>query len=138
MKRTLTPEQEDAARERRNTFRALAGKIGRMTADERGALAASLPVIATVEGRTLSVFNQCLVASQCPTATLVGGFQQWIKAGRVVCKGEHGLAIWVPTHAKADPNAQSGEMSSADETRFIMGTVFDVSQTDEITKKVAA
>ena len=138
MKRNLTPEQQSKRDARRNAFRALAGKIGRMTADERGKLSASLPVVATVEGRTLSVFNQCLVASQYPSATLVGWFQQWIKAGRVVCKGEHGLAIWVPTHAKADPNAQSGEMSSADETRFIMGTVFDVSQTDEITKKVAA
>lgn len=136
MKRTLTPEQEDAARERRNTFRALAGKIGRMTADERGALAASLPVIATVEGRTLSVFNQCLVASQCPTATLVGGFQQWIKAGRAVRKGEHGLAIWIPTMRQGKDEV-SGEDETA-ETHFIMGTVFDVSQTGEIAERVAA
>ena len=139
MKRTLTTEQQAAREERRAAFRKLARQIGAMTAEERGRLSASLPTIATVEGRILSVFNQCLVAAQCPNATLVGGFQQWIKAGRAVRKGEHGLAIWIPTHAKTDANAQPGETSSTDdETRFIMGSVFDVSQTDEIAERVAA
>lgn len=139
MKRNLTSEQQAASDARRKSFRELAGKIGRMTPAERGALAARLPCIATVEGRSLSPFNQCLIAAQCPTATLVGGFRQWIKAGRAVRKGEHGLALWVPTFAKADPGKLDGETSSADsETHFIMGTVFDVSQTDEIQIEQAA
>lgn len=125
MKRNLTEAQRAAADSRRAAFRKLAGDIGRMTPEARAALAAKLPVIATVEGRSLSPFNQCLIASQCPTATLVGGFRQWIKAGRCVKKGEHGLALWVPT-STSEENGGDGE------THFLMGTVFDVAQTAEI------
>lgn len=137
MKRNLTPEQQSAADARRKSFRELAGRISRMSADERAALAARLPAIATIEGRTLSVFNACLIASQNPQATIVGGFRQWIKAGRAVRKGEHGLAIWIPTQRANNGDEHSGEDDSA-ETHFFLGTVFDVSQTQEVETELAA
>ena len=133
MKRTVTPEQQQAALERRQKFYALAKSISDMPEGERTALAAKFPVIATVEGRALSLHNQILVASQCPSATLVGGFRQWIAAGRAVMKGEHGLMIWIPRIPKQD---DSGEIGG--EVRFIIGTVFDVSQTIEVQTAAAA
>ena len=104
-----------------------------MSAEQRTALAACLPGIATVEGRALSVFNACLIASQNPQSTIVGGFRQWIKAGRAVRKGEHGMCIWVPLRQGADSDAEESGVNG-DETsmRFILGTVFDVTQTQEI------
>ena len=109
-----------------------------MTDEQRAAMAARLPGIVTVEGRALSPFNCCLLAMQAPSVTMVGGFRQWINAGRAVRKGEHGMSIWVPKMPKDDPNRQGDESSSADEVHFLLGTVFDVSQTDEIETAQAA
>lgn len=129
MKRTYTAAQKAAFDERRAAVRALARDISKMTDGERSALAARLPGIATIEGRNLSVFNSCLLAAQCPQATVVGGFRQWKNAGRAVRKGEHGHAIWIPTKTRADQAAEK----DAGELQFMLGTVFDVSQTEEIT-----
>ena len=96
-----------------------------MTPAERERLAMSLGGITTIEGRRLSIFNSCLVLSQRP-ATIVGGFQQWRRAGRIVHKGEHGIAIWIPTGTEAEPDHED------ERQRFILGTVFDITQTDEI------
>lgn len=116
--------------ERKSKMRAIAAQISKMTPEQRAEFAARMPAIVTIEGRALSVFNCCLLATQCPTCTVVGGFRQWIKSGRAVRKGEHGYAIWVPM----GPRKQDGDAATdqSDETRFILGTVFDVSQTDEI------
>ena len=56
--------------------------------------------------------NVCLIASQCPTATRVAGFQAWRAMGRFVRKGEKGIAIMAPIigrhHAEPDSeNARS-------------------------------
>lgn len=131
MKKQATAEQKAAAEARRAKFRAIAKQIADMTDAQRAELSARCPVIVTVEGRALSGKNSLLVAFQCPTATMVGGFRQWIKAGRCVRKGQRGLMIWVPTGGKKEDGA-SGEkapQTDAEETRFVMGTVFDVSQT---------
>ena len=122
MKRTLTPEQQ----QRREARYQLARDIAAMTEEQRASLAARSS-IATIEGRTLSPFNACMVASQCPNATIVGGFRQWLAAGRCVRKGEHGFAIWCPTSKKTEDDSEETAV------RFVLGTVFDVSQTDEIT-----
>jgi antirestriction protein ArdC len=105
---------------------------------DRKAFAAKCPVIATIEGHALSPVNTCLIAMQSPGATIVGGFRQWLKAGRVVRKGEHGLSLWIPKTPKKDDAAQPGESSSSDEIHFLMGTVFDVSQTEVFTGKPVA
>jgi hypothetical protein len=48
-----------------------------MTDDERAALVAHVGAVVTCEGRALSVHNSCLVLTQFPTASMVGGFRQW-------------------------------------------------------------
>lgn len=118
--------------ERKEAARKLAATISKMSDTERAAMAARMPVV-TVEGRTLSVFNCCLVSTQCPSATVVGGFKQWLAAGRAVRKGEHGYSIWVPCGKKGD-----GEQAEGEKPFFMLGTVFDVSQTQEIEMQVAA
>ena len=120
-----TEQQKEAAEARRAKFRNLAKQLSAMPAADRAALAARLPGIATIEGRTLSTFNMCLIAAQCPTATIVGGFKQWRKAGRTVRKGEHGLSLWVPCGSvKRDDGTER--------VQFLSGVVFDVAQTEEI------
>ena len=88
-----------------------------MSDEARNALASRAPV-STCEGRLLSAFHCCLVASQQPDATVVGGFRQWRAVGRQVRKGAHRCAIFVPTH-----HHQEGGGSELDETRFVMVTV---------------
>lgn len=134
MKRKPTEEQKAAAEARRESFRALSRQIAAMTPDERAALAARMPAVVTVAGHALSAFNSALLVHQNPTATVVGGFRQWLAANRCVRKGERGAAIWVPaggraeaTQEGAEPNAEAGERP-----RFIVGYVFDVTQTQEI------
>lgn len=132
MKRQPTPAQKQAAEERRAAFRSLAGKIAAMTPEERASFAARVPAIVTIDGHVISQHNQCLLISQRDGVTMIGGFQQWKQAGRIVCKGEHGLGLFAPKSPKADPNKQRpGEISSKDldSVHFIMVTVFDVSQT---------
>lgn len=103
---------------------------------ERVQLANRLGIV-TCEGHELSLCNTMLVALQCPTASIVGGFRQWLKQGRCVKKGEHGMMIWCPTGGKpgeVPPMAvivYGTEPPKADH-RFIIGTVFDISQTAEL------
>lgn len=128
--RRLTPEQEAKRDERRAKFRGLCQRLASMNDEQRLEFAARCPVIATVEGRALSGHNQHLIALQIPGATIVGGFRQWITAGRCVRKGEHGAMIWVPV---GGGKAEAGQESTETERPgFIMGTIFDVSQTDAI------
>jgi hypothetical protein len=122
------------AQARRERMREVAGMVARMNDADRAALAAKSHIV-TIEGRALSVHNACMVASQNAGATVVGGFRQWIKAGRVVRKGEHGFAIWCPAGKKSDSGASADETGTDSKARaqFILATVFDVSQTDELT-----
>lgn len=133
-----TEEQKRKAAARREAFRALAKRISDLTEDERLALAARAG-IRTIEGRELSVYNQCLLLTQRGAVTVVGGFQQWKRAGRSVRKGETGLAIYVPTFGKKEGGEESA--TAADDGQgegegeggkrgFIMGTVFDIAQTE--------
>lgn len=107
-------------------MRALTKRISAMSKPERDQLAATCPVV-TIEGRALSLKNQCLIALQMPTATVVGGFRQWLKAGRCVKKGEHGACIWIPLGRK---NKETDETEQSDSRAFILANVFDVSQTE--------
>ena len=102
-----------------------------MSLAERMDLAKRTPV-ATIEGRVLSPFNCCFIVHQNPSVTVVGGFRQWKAAGRCVRKGEHGMALWIPTGAgKSEKDEAQSIASDSDDVRFVLGTVFDVSQTDE-------
>ena len=88
----------------------------------------------SVEGHQFSLANMILLALQSPTGSVFGGFRQWLKHGRAVRKGEHGAMIWVPIGKLADTTeaTPATEAEESDRTRFIIGTVFDISQTEEV------
>jgi antirestriction protein ArdC len=67
--------------------------------------------------------NIWLIWVQCPTATLVAGYNKWKEAGRQVRKGEVSLRITAPLIRKDD----NGEFEVFG---FRAASVFDVSQTD--------
>lgn len=145
-RRASSPEQLRQREERKARFAEVAKKVADMTDDERTALAARLPVCVTCEGHPLSLRNTLLIALQrAEPASIVGGFRQWIKQGRCVRKGEHGVSILFPRTPSANPNESDG--SAAEETaaasaangkkriHFLTGTVFDVAQTDELNEE---
>lgn len=130
----LTAEQIEARDKRRAAFRELWKIVAKMPIQERLATAHKFG-ITTCEGRELSLCNQILVAMQRRDATFVGGFRQWLKVGRAVRKGEHGAMIWVPTARGTGQmvhDEETGQDFEAMQTRFIIGTVFDIGQTDEV------
>src|SRR5262245_13843312 len=140
-----TAQQKAAAAQRRARFTELAQRVAEMSDDERAALVAHVGAVVTCEGRPLSVHNSCLVLTQFPTASMVGGFRQWKAHRRSVRKGEHGLMIWVPTKAKDDtePTASASQPTASDaptegeakRAGFVMGTVFDISQTEPTSER---
>ena len=83
---------------------------------------------------TYSLGNTFLIAAQMPTATRVCGFHTWLRLGRHVRKGEHGIRILAPVAVRKAAEAESGDPEAADEaqpvTRFRVVTVFDISQTE--------
>jgi len=126
-------QQRAAASERRARVRTLARKVAALPEAERQAWA-DRAGLRTVEGHALSHFNACLVMTQDPQATLLGGFRQWKKAGRSVRKGERGLALWVPlARAASEPGAELEAADDAKRPAFLLGTVFDVRQTEPST-----
>lgn len=135
-RRQPTEAQKEAAALRREKFKEIAQKVSQMSEDERFALVARFGAIVTCEGRALSTHNSCLILTQCPTASMVGGFRQWMDKGRVVRKGEKGLMLWCPAgkgkqgEEAAQETTEGGEGEQKARARFIMGTVFDVSQTE--------
>jgi hypothetical protein len=72
--------------------------------------------------------NVCLIASQCPTATRVAGFQAWRTMGRFVRKGEKGIAIMAPIIGRRDAEPDSTNARTV--VGFRAAYVFDVEQTD--------
>ena len=102
----------------------------------------SLPTLSTCATEQLG--NQLLLALQCPNATIVGGFRQWKMQGRCVKRGEHGHMIWVPMiHGSAEGESDTPQPSDLDgategkpeRLRFLVGTVFDISQTSESSER---
>jgi N-terminal domain of anti-restriction factor ArdC len=135
MRKPATAEQKAKAAEKRANMRALAARISKMNEIERAELTARLPGVVTIEGRLLSMHNQFMIALQNPSATVVGGFQQWKKAGRSVMKGQHGACIWFPLgDHKQDGTKDTNGAGDDDEKssqRFGLATVFDVTQTED-------
>lgn len=126
-----TEEQAAAAADRRTKMRTLARRIAELTPEAREALAARAG-IRSIEGRPLSIFNSCMLVSQLETCTVVGGFQQWRRAGRHVMKGARGLAIWIPVGngSETPTAAEAGDGEEGGKgRRFVLGTVFDITQT---------
>ena len=137
-KRQATPAQQAAAKERRTKFSELCQMVAAMSEADRATLAARI-MVTTIEGHALSLHNACLVAYQRENVTLVGGFHQWKQQGRTVRKGEHGLMIWCPTAGPREKEQTSESKDSpAAHPGFIMGTIFDISQTEPLQAQEAA
>ena len=118
-----------AADARRAMLTELAAKASLMTPEE---LKAFLPVdVMTIERKPLSPKNTYLVLNQLKSATIVGGFDQWKRAGRVVSKGSKALGIWVPLKPRAaTPTTTPPPDEEKKAFRFTFGNVFDISQTE--------
>jgi len=127
-KRELTPEQRAATEARRARFRALVVKLKEMDQESREAFVAKFGGVLKLSGGALSVPNAVLVLMQDDKATVVGGLKQWRQFGRKVRKGEHGLMIWCPTLNDRNDAPQT----ETEEVHYFPGTVFDITQTDEI------
>jgi hypothetical protein len=107
----------------------LANQASAMTPEE---LKAFLPVdVMTIESKPLSPKNTYLVLNQLKSATIVGGFDQWKRAGRVVSKGSKALGIWVPLKPRTSATTPDPTPDEKKPTfRFTFGNVFDISQTE--------
>lgn len=137
MRKQLTPEQIAKRDARRARFRELWKTVAAMPEAERIAASSNLGFV-NCEGHAFSLHNMLLLASQCPAGSVFGGFRQWLKMGRCVRKGEHGAMIWVPKgKGKSDATEASEPTEPDSKPGFIVGTVFDISQTDEIGAKPA-
>lgn len=98
-----------------------------MTKEQRNELVRA-GLVKRIEGGSLSFRNTALVYLQSMGAdtvpTIVGGYDQWKRAGRQVKRGEHGLTIWFPVGSRNE----NDEIEHIE--RFYTGTVFDISQTE--------
>jgi antirestriction protein ArdC len=81
--------------------------------------------------------NQLLIATQCPSATQVAGFNTWRSMGRFVQKGQKAIYIMAPIVRRIrETGEEQGENSdnTTNQRKSIAGfraaTVFDVSQTE--------
>lgn len=129
MKRNLTAEQITKRDERRTRFKTLWKQVADMPELERIEMSNKLGLV-TCDGHALSLGNAMLIALQCPRATILGGFRQWLKHGRSVRKGEHGAMIWVPLGHKTTEPTTGETTTESEDTRFIIGTMFDIGQTE--------
>ena len=122
---------DEAATARRAMLTELAAKASLMTPEE---LRAFLPVdVMTIEQKTLSLKNTYLVLHQLPTSTIIGGFDQWKRAGRSVKKGSKALGIWVPLKPRSSAASASPDPDDKNPAfRFTFGNVFDISQTEPV------
>jgi len=112
--------------ERKQKFSILAKKLKAMDEGAKLNFVAER-LIHNVDNKQMSLNNTMLMLMQRSEEipTVVGGFKQWLNAGRCVKKGEHGMMIWYPSSRKK-------EDSEEEETRFYVGTVFDIAQTAEL------
>jgi len=133
----LTEEQKQQKRqEKKEKIIRIRKTLSEMTEEQRQAIADKYGII-TVEGHLLTPHNQCFLVAQSEiNFTVVGGFQQWKKTGRIVRKGEHGFLIFVPSKAKQDENPEI--VLDNEDVHFFTATVFDISQTVVIERSEAA
>jgi hypothetical protein len=117
-------------------MKAIAAQVAKMTEAERAAIAERMPVV-TIAGHVISARNTVLLAMQsADPVTIIGGFRQWLEAGRVVRKGEKAAYILRPIVRKGEA-AQDGAGDAGgdgeDVSRFFVPVpMFDVGQTDTL------
>ena len=77
--------------------------------------------------------NTLLIACQRPDATRVAGFHTWLRLGRHVRRGEHGIAILAPVVPRlrvVDGDTEDERWIPGTPRAFRVAHVFDVSQTE--------
>jgi len=129
--KTLTNEQKAEYREKKKErINQIRKTLASMSEDDRKKIIEDNGIVTTIEGHPLTPHNTCFLYAQTEKSiTVVGGFQQWKKAGRTVKKGEKSLLIFVPSQKSNDEKD-----SSADEDVFFFtANVFDITQTELIT-----
>ncbi len=103
----------------------LAGAVDQMAASQDFALWLQ----ARRYHRSYSFRNRLLIMLQAPEATRVMGFRPWLRFGRVVAKGEHGIRILGPMRVKRiDEQGREGMALIG----FREVSVFDITQTVEL------
>lgn len=107
----------------------LAKVVSGMTEAERSQYVSEVGAVLTIEGHALSIKNTVMAANQLDGVSVVGGFKQWLKAGRCVRKGSTAIWIFAPTTFK--------DKKGEDQLRFRLVPVFDVSMTDEAMAEAA-
>jgi hypothetical protein len=124
----ITMTKTEAIEAKKAKMKQLAEQFAKMSESERVELSNQLGSLRTIEGRPLSFKNSALLYFQKKGVSIVGGFQQWKKAGRIVRKGEKALAIFCPASRKT----KEGETTDSP-SFFFTGSVFDISQTEPLT-----
>ena len=82
-----------------------------------------------------SHFNQMLIFSQKPDATLVAGYRTWQEMGHQVKAGEKGIKILAPIFVKNVEENELGQLTSLQKlVGFKVASVFDSSQLTEPAK----
>ena len=118
-----------ARKEKLQRFREMIRTLAALPPEKRAELSSRMGSIVTCDGHVLSLRNSCLIGFQTQRpVTMVGGFSQWQRHGRAVNKDEHGLMILFPSQKK-----QAEGSESEAELFFLMGYVYDVTQTHEMT-----
>jgi antirestriction protein ArdC len=80
-----------------------------------------------------SLRNTLLIAFQCPHATHVAGFRQWLGLGRCVRKGEKAIRIFAPVRYRRPADEQPADKEAELQLLgFRLAAVFDVSQTEPL------
>ena len=126
-----TEEQQKKHDEKIRQFKTMQTKLKGLSVAERLALVERVGAVVTIEGKALSVRNTILCYYQHENVSVVGGFRQWIRAGRCVSKGQRGISILVPMgKGKTSEDHEDGE--NGERVFFSCGTVFDISQTEEL------
>jgi hypothetical protein len=115
--------------EKRKKIGEIRAKLQALTEDQKNALVSSIGIV-TIEGHILSPFNQLMLYYQFEKTTIIGGYKQWINAGRQVRKGEKSMNIYTPS-------IKGEKEENADQPiNFFVASVFDISQTDKTEVKM--
>jgi hypothetical protein len=120
--------KEQAIAEKKKRMKELAEAFSCLSESDRLEVSSKMGGISTIEGHPLSLRNTFLLLHQFKGVSIVGGFQQWKKAGRIVRKGEKSLLILCPSSRKNKDNPEEDK----DSIFFIGGNVFDISQTEPL------
>ena len=138
--KTLSEQEKIEYREKKKArIQAIRKTLSEMTEEKRTELIEKFGIVVTIEGHPLTAHNTCFLYAQTEKPiTVVGGFQQWRKAGRTVKKGEHSLLIFVPSTKRKDEPVPSEVEGSEDEPFFFTANVFDITQTEPIAQSEAA